>query len=353
MLHPNPSINRLLQLFRALLWVGGALLFYKLLFRPLVPLGVAFLLSGLIAGPAHKLKKHSGLPIGLCALLLTLVFIALLCSGSYLLIKLAISQCKVLMAQLPALLESIQKGLDSLQAQLDRRFSSQRAVPDLFSPAQWLNRLQPPEIGLESLADPLSWAASSLPNLLLTAVFILAATIMLTSRRQEILGFVKRQLPPRLLEALQRLKQYLTDALVGWCKAQGILAAVTFGILLTGFFFLRIQAGLLLAFVIALLDSLPLLGAGIVLIPWALMELLLSNPGRAAGLALLFAVLLVVRNALEPHIVGKQIGLHPFVSLLSFYLGWRLAGLLGMVLLPCAMLILVKLQEWGYSKLWR
>ena len=109
----------------------------------------------------------------------------------------------------------------------------------------------------------------------------------------------------------------------------------------------------MLAFVIAAMDALPVLGAGLLLVPWALAEILLGNTGRGAGLGLLFAAVLTVRNALEPHVVGKQIGLHPFVSLLCFYYGWRLAGIPGMLVLPCIILILVKLQEWGYSKLWR
>ena len=109
----------------------------------------------------------------------------------------------------------------------------------------------------------------------------------------------------------------------------------------------------LLSFLITLLDLLPIIGAGLFLLPWALLELLLGNTGRSIGLALLYAAIVAIRNLLEPHVLGKQIGLHPFVSLVSVYYGWRLAGFAGMLLVPCGVLILVKLQEWGYSKLWR
>ena len=141
--------------------------------------------------------------------------------------------------------------------------------------------------------------------------------------------------------------------LLGWCKAQGILALVTFGLLLAGLFLLRVQSAVLLSFLITLLDLLPIIGAGLFLLPWALLELLLGNTGRSIGLALLYAAIVAIRNLLEPHVLGKQIGLHPFVSLVSVYYGWRLAGFVGMLLVPCGVLILVKLQEWGYSKLWR
>jgi len=251
-------------------------------------------------------------------------------------------QMRELIAVLPGMLANLQKRLSTLQ---DKYFPGK--IGDM------LPRLQPPALDLGDLADPLGKLAASLPDLLLTAVFFLAATVLFTGYRQEVLCFLRRQFPPRLLQAVRRLRAYLREALWGWCKAQGMLAAVTFGLLLAGFFFLRIEGAVLLAAMIALLDALPLFGAGVALIPWALAELLLSNPGRAAGLALLFAVILAVRNGLEPHVVGRQIGLHPLVSLISFYLGWRLAGLAGMLLAPILVLILVKLREWGYSRLWR
>lgn len=353
MLHPNPAVNRLLWLLQIMLFAGAALLFYKVLFPPLLPLGAAFLLSGLIARPVDKLCEKSKLPRGLSALLLTLGLVAALGLGGWLLGKLAASQVKSLFQQLPALIEGLQNSLSALQDRLERWMPNQRSLPDAFSPEEWLASLQPPQLDLAAIAGSLGWAAASLPNLLLTAVFTLAATVLLTSQRSEILGFVRRQLPPRLLEAVRKLRSYLTDALAGWFKAQGILAAVTFVLLLAGFFFLRVQGAVLLAFVIALLDALPVLGAGVFLIPWALVELLLGYPGRAAGFALLYAAVVAVRNLLEPHVVGKQIGLHPFVSLVSFYIGWRLAGIWGMLLAPCLVLILVKLQEWGYHRLWR
>lgn len=353
MLHSNSAANRLLLLLQFLLLAGLGVLSYRFLFRPLLPLGIAFLLSSLIAMPVRRLRSKTGLPLGLCALLMTLLLLTGLLSGGYLLCKLALNQLKVLFQQMPAFFNGLQTTLTALQTKLERWMPNARTLPNLLSPTEWLESLQPPEISFDTLTSSLGWAAASLPNLLLTTIFILAATVMLTASRQEILGFIKRQLPSGLLAALQKLRQYLREALLGWCKAQGILAAVTFGLLLVGFFLLRIQAAVLLAFVIAAMDALPVLGAGLLLVPWALAEILLGNTGRGAGLGLLFAAVLTVRNALEPHVVGKQIGLHPFVSLLCFYYGWRLAGIPGMLVLPCIILILVKLQEWGYSKLWR
>jgi len=341
-LHQNPAVNRLLWLLYLVLTAGACILFYRVLFRPLLPLAAAFLLSGLIAKPARALAGRTHLPQGLWALVLTVAVPAVLAVILWVCYRFFAYQTRELIAVLPGMLANLQKRLSTLQ---DKYFPGK--IGDM------LPRLQPPALDLGDLADPLGKLAASLPDLLLTAVFFLAATVLFTGYRQEVLSFLRRQFPPRLLQAVRRLRAYLREALWGWCKAQGVLAAVTFGLLLAGFFFLRIEGAVLLAAMIALLDALPLFGAGVALIPWALAELLLSNPGRAAGLALLFAVILAVRNGLEPHVVGRQIGLHPLVSLISFYLGWRLAGLAGMLLAPILVLILVKLREWGYSRLWR
>ncbi len=342
MLHQNPAVNRLLWLLYLVLMAGAVILFYQVLFRPLLPLAAAFLLSGLIAKPANALARRSRLPQGLWALVLTVAVPAALAVILWACYRFFAYQIRELVAVLPEMLNRLQERFFALQS----KYFPGRA-------GDMLPKLQPPSLDLGDLADPLGKLAASLPDFLLTTVFFLAATVLFTGYREEVLGFLRRQLPPRLLQALRQLRSYLRDALWGWCKAQGLLAAITFGLLLVGFFFLRIEGAFLLAVIIALLDALPLFGTGMALIPWALAELLLSNPGRAAGLALLFAVILAVRNGLEPHVVGKQIGLHPLVSLISFYLGWRLAGLTGMLLAPILVLILVKLQEWGYSRLWR
>ena len=350
MYHQNPAINRFLRLAYLLLLGAAVFAFYKVLFRPLLPLGVAFLLSGLLAGPTEKLYEKSRLPKGLCALLILAALATVLYLSGWILGRLVMEQLRQLGAFLPVILSDLKASLLTLQQLLQGCFPGQRTLSE---PADWLKAISLPELGLEGLAGSLGWAAASLPDLLLTAVFLLAATVLLICWREQTLTFLRRQLPPRLLEAVLRLLSYLKEALLGWIKAQGILMAVTFGILLAGLFLLRVQGAALLAVLIALMDALPVLGAGLALVPWALAELILGNYGRAAGLAGLYAVILAVRNALEPQVVGKRIGLHPLVSLISFFMGWRLAGLSGMLLGPILALILVKLQEWGYSRLWR
>ena len=99
-------------------------------------------------------------------------------------------------------------------------------------------------------------------------------------------------------------------------------------------------------------DGRVAVGAGTVLIPWALITLILGNFKLAISLAVLYAVILVVRNLVEPHVVAHQIGLHPLVTLMGICVGFRMFGFMGMFIVPLILLCIVKLNEWGYIRLW-
>ena len=108
----------------------------------------------------------------------------------------------------------------------------------------------------------------------------------------------------------------------------------------------------LLAMCIAVIDALPILGVGTVLIPWSIISLVTGDFFHAVGMIATYGVVLVIRNMVEPKIVGMHIGLHPFVSLLCIYFGYRIAGFGGMFLVPVLVLLICKLQELGVIKVY-
>lgn len=115
---------------------------------------------------------------------------------------------------------------------------------------------------------------------------------------------------------------------------------LTFGELFLGLLLLRERYAFLLAFLIALMDILPVLGVGTALLPWAIFRLLGGNTWGGVGLILLYAVITVVRQITEPHLVGKSIGLHPLVTLFAFFAGMKLFGFAGIFLGPIAALLI-------------
>ena len=120
----------------------------------------------------------------------------------------------------------------------------------------------------------------------------------------------------------------------GWLKAQGKLAALTFAVVAAGFLLLGIPQGIWWALPVAAVDSIPVLGTGIVLIPWAFVCFLKGQTVRAVGLGVLWIATVLLRRVLEPKLVGQHLELDPLVTLIFLYLGCRLWGFWGMILAP-------------------
>ena len=119
-----------------------------------------------------------------------------------------------------------------------------------------------------------------------------------------------------------------------WLKAQVRLSSVTFAIVLGGFFLLGVRQKLLMALLTALVDAVPLLGTGTILLPWTLVSLMSGEPVRAVGLLGIYVTALITRSALEPKLLGRQLGLDPLAALAALYMGYRIWGFGGMILAP-------------------
>lgn len=132
-----------------------------------------------------------------------------------------------------------------------------------------------------------------------------------------------------------------------WLTAQVKLTGVTFLIVTAGFLLLRVEHWLLWALVTAAVDAIPLLGTGTVLIPMALLQLLWGERVRAVGLLGLYVTAMLTRSALEPRLVGRQLGLNPLVTLMALYAGFRIWGVTGMILSPILAVTAVQLVNAG------
>lgn len=162
----------------------------------------------------------------------------------------------------------------------------------------------------------------------------LLASFMLSARLPKLRQVIKEKARAfgldRYLPAVRKARQ----AAFGWLKAQGKLMLLTWLIVAVGFLLLGIRGGFLWAALIAMVDAVPMLGTGIVLLPWALVSLLQGRQLQALGLCALFAVATIARTTLEPRLVGKQLGLDPLVTLICLYAGYRLWGFLGLLIAP-------------------
>jgi sporulation integral membrane protein YtvI len=203
----------------------------------------------------------------------------------------------------------------------------------------------------EILSDTLTRLSSRIPELIAsiiraipsTAIFLLTfllAAFYLCADLSGIKNSLLRLFPIRWQERVGQGTHRLRELGGNYLRAYFLLFLMTFVELLLGFTFLRLPYIVLPALLIALVDILPVLGVGTVLVPWGLIELLKGNGGRGGGLLALCAVVLLIRQLLEPRIVGKSIGLHPLATLFSAYAGLQVFGLAGMLLGPAVALLI-------------
>lgn len=151
---------------------------------------------------------------------------------------------------------------------------------------------------------------------------------------QSISRFVLRLTPEALRDRVLPLGRRLRRLGRQYLRACFLLGLLTFLQMFIGLALLRVPYAFILAFFIALVDFLPLLGTGIILIPWAAVSLLLGEVKLGIGLLILYAVSSVIRQILEPKLIGEGLGLHPLLSLTAMYAGLRLFGVWGMILAP-------------------
>lgn len=232
-------------------------------------------------------------------------------------------------AQVTAGIDSVQNWAVNLASKAPEGLSEPltRTVDNFFSGGSGIL-----ERGAGALLDLAGHTAEGLPRGLLllgTAVisgYLISARLPVLGRRLTEHPAWNRRWRPVLLR--------LRSAAGCWLRAQVKLSGVTFAIVLAGFWLLRVDNVLAMAVLTALVDAVPLLGTGTVLLPWALVCLLSHEPVRAVGLLGVYVTALVVRSSLEPRLVGRQLGLDPLVALMALYAGFQIWGFAGMIVAP-------------------
>ena len=214
----------------------------------------------------------------------------------------------------------------------------------------------PPEltVSLENLFTSLSSAISrladtlfkgafataiSLPEALIFILITVISTYFISSDRELIIGYFHKQLPDRWISKIRSVKNDMFSALIGWMKAAMILMAITFLEMFIGLSIINVGYTLLLAMIIAVIDALPLVGTGSILVPWSLFCYISGDYKLGTSLIILYLVTLIIRQIMEPKILSRQIGIHPLLALASMYIGLKLAGFAGLVLGPPVFLL--------------
>lgn len=312
---------------------GGALfyLFFQHLAGVLLPFVLGWGLAMSVRRPAAWLHEKTRISLGVARLLLVVLsafliggFLVLALRGAFREISLFLSRFGTDSSLFG---ERIREWLASLPV-IGERLSTGSVLEEGIS------------MLLTALPTIVARLADILPAFFFTLGVSVIAAVYFCLDLDRIHGALAARLSRPLGTLVRLFKDSALRAALSVLRAQGILTLVAFAFLLVGFLLLNVKYPLLLSGLFALLDFLPVLGVGLFLVPWGVFSLLGGNHVLGVGLLVLFAVIAVVRQFLEPRVLGRGYGLHPLVTLLSLYAGGRLFGFFGLLVFPALTLLL-------------
>ncbi len=314
----------------------------------LFPFLIGILCAFLLQKPIGFLTKFTPIPRGGWAFLLVGLLASLLFwavgYGGYILydrLFLLVEKAAELVPQLSGAVSKVLERFSSCAEKLPPALVEKlRTTPaELAEQAtQYLSRL---------LTDTAANVVMHLPALLLAAVVSVAASIFITADYPAITAFLRRHTPQRWQPLITQTKQIFTGNILKLLRGYLLVMGLTFIQLFFGLLILGIPYASTLALLIAVVDILPVLGTGTVLLPWGIIALFVGNTKVGIGVLVLYGVITIVRNILEPKIIGKQVGLPPLVTLLSLYLGLNLFGFVGLWGVPLLLILGIHLYRAG------
>ena len=322
-----------------------------------MPFLLGWLIAVLLDAPIRWTQEKLGCSRKFVSLAFIFGIVILVGGGVSLLVYYAGRELMDLLTNWDGLFDGIQSALDGLDSMFVKFFSL--VPPDLTATADatvsavldWLQEAIPSAV--KELGERATDKFMGVPSFVVSFFFFLMGAYFITTDYPEICTHASERMSKGLRRSLNQIRSTALVAFGGYLRAQLLLSFGVFCILLLGFLIAGQNYSLLLAFSLAVLDFIPLLGAGTAMIPWAIFALLTHEYSTAISVAIIWGIIALYRRFAEPKIVGDQTGLSPILSLVSIYIGMKLGGVLGMILGPIVVLVLINLGKTGmFSGVW-
>lgn len=186
---------------------------------------------------------------------------------------------------------------------------------------------------------------AGIPGLIIKLVITIVSCFFFLLDYDKVIAFFVSLVPKGKEKSLETVKWYVTNTLLVYIRSYSLLFLMTYVELSIGFQLLGIPYAPIIGLMVAVFDILPILGTGGVLLPWAVILLVMKNIPMGIGMFVLYIIITVIRNVLEPKLVGKQIGLHPLATLISLYVGLKVIGFLGMLIFPTTLAVISSMRK--------
>ena len=315
-----------------------------------VPLLFALATALLLEPSIRRLQENYKLKRAHAVTVIFSLFIIILGLSLYFLVVIFVQQVMALSQKLPYVLNEATKVLDRL-IQTWQSYSSSIPQEIIDSLERGVNTVEQMLLSFATnLTQSLVPYIAAIPAFLIHFLVYLIALFLICLDLPQLKQGMRRYLSERTEQRLGMVVAQLSKAGIGFLKAQFLLSLITFFLALSGLFVLGVDYAALMALVIVVVDILPILGTGSVLVPWGLISMANGNNTLGIGLIVLFVVITVVRRIIEPKVFSTNLGISPLAALVSVYLGFQLLGFIGLFVGPVVVILVEALAKAGVIK---
>ena len=317
----------------------------------LMPFAVGWIISAIATPLVNWLEKRLKIVKKLGTAMIVILVIGLIVLAGYFAVSRIATEVTDLIRNFPDIYAQLEEGLREIGATLSGAFHRlPQGIQDGWTAMianldTYMGEL------VSKISEPTVTAAGNfakrLPSYLISFIVAILAAYFFTIQREEVIAWFKKIAPPSVEKRMTLVMDNLKYAVGGYFKAQFKIMGIVFLILFAGFLVLNIHYAVLVVFLISFLDFLPFFGTGTALIPWAIYSFFIGEYKIMAGLVIIYAVSQVVRQLLQPKLVGDSMGMNPLVTLLLLYVGYRIKGVLGMILAVPLGLVLINMCQAG------
>ena len=327
----------------ALVW--GSISMVPSIILILMPFLVGGVLAWLVNPVVELLEKKCKIKRKVGSALVIIAAIGGIIFFFYLVISNLIKESQKVMKRLPGLWNKME--IEFVAVTKDGAWLTEKLPQEMIVKIQEIGRVLEEEVtvmaGQMSLtvADTLANTASYIPRFLFAAMISLLSAYFLVAEKKEILSFFEGIVVEAWKKKFRKLKQTTIDVMTEYVKAQLKVEMWIYLLIALGFWILKINQWYWLALLVAIFDILPVLGTGIILLPWAGFQLIKGEYTMAVGLLAIWAISLLVRQIIQPKVLGAYVGMSPIPTLILLYVGYRLAGVAGMIgAVPLGMVVI-------------
>ena len=319
-----------------------------------MPFVIGWILSSIATPLVNWLEKHMNIVKKLGTAIVVILVLGAIVGIIYFVVVIIVREASSMIKDFPQTYAKLLSGLDEIERNLSGFLSRlPKGIVDGFNTfianiddyiADFVSAVSEPTFAIAGNI------AKRLPSIIVGIIVAMMSAYFFTVQREDVIKFLKKVSPKSVQQRMTLVADNFRYAVGGYFKAQFKIMGVVFIILTIGFFALKIRYAIFVALCIAFLDFLPFFGTGTALIPWAVYMLFTKNFKIAIVLMILYGVTQVVRQIIQPKLVGDSMGMNPIVTLMLLYIGYRIGSILGLILaVPVGMVIINMIKAGAFD----